>query len=121
MPTKVTDVAKCVASIEALTAALPSTVPEATQGCNIHRLVTSVCEGDPYQTFNRIFDILFKEDAQCRDKDGRLVNIQRGRYGMGKLISYLKNVPWAEKSMVEAYDLVKLRLDRVIKELETLR
>ena len=88
-----------------------STVPEAPQGCNIHRLVTSVCEGDPYETFNRIFDILFKEDAQCRDKDGRLVNIQKGKYGMGKLISYLTNVPWTDTSMAEAYNLVKLQLD----------
>ena len=56
----------------------------------------------------------------CRDKDGRLVNIQKGRYGMGKLISYLTNVPWTDTSMAEAYNLVKLRLDRVINEVEML-
>ena len=74
----------------------------------------------PLRDVQSHFDILFKEDAQCRDKDGRLFNIQKGRYGMGKLISYLTNVPWTDTSMAEAYNLVKLRLDRVINELEML-
>lgn len=65
-------------------------------------------------TFNRIFDILFKEDNDCR-VDGRLCYLLRGKYGMGKLCVYLNDIDWTEPNL--PLDLVKLKLNRVIEEL----
>ena len=66
-------------------------------------------------TFNRIFDILYKEDSDCRGEDGRLRYILCGKYGMDKICAYLNGVDWSEPSI--PLDLVKLKLDRVINEL----
>lgn len=106
--------------MEALTKLLPSSVLEATQQDRIYRLTTSTNGGNPFENFNRIFDLLFKEDDDCRDSNGRFHYLRRGKYGMNKLLSYLKNVPWSDESMAQAYDLVKLKLDRVIGELDYL-
>lgn len=100
---------------------LPVSVPLATKESRIYRLVTTINEHDTYETFNRIFDLLFKEDNQCRNEEGRLIHVTRGKFGMDKFCSYLIGVPWTDPSMARAYDLVKIRLLRVINELVAIR
>jgi hypothetical protein len=53
-------------------------------------VIKNVNEDDPWQSFNRNFDLLFGED--CRDEKGSLQNIRRGRYGMGAVCAYLKRI-----------------------------
>jgi len=113
-------VAKTIAEMEKLAKHLPDTVPMGTNQDRIYRLVTSINEGSPWETFNRITDLLFKEDTDCRDENGRFRYLTRGKFGIGKFVSYLKNVAWKHDSMLNAYPLVKLRLDRVNDELKVL-
>lgn len=115
--TTLPEIATLVSRLVNLSRSLPNSVQLATQQSKIYRLVTSVNEGDVYETFNRIFDLLFKEDKECRNEEGRLVNICRGKYGMDKLCAYLQGIHWADASMAKSYDLVKIRLLRVINEL----
>ncbi|KAF7341071.1 hypothetical protein MSAN_02093200 [Mycena sanguinolenta] len=78
-------IAKLIQNIEDLDALLPTTIAEGTEDDEIHRVLTTIQGLDPdspSSTFTRRFDILFKEDAQCRDADGRLHLIRRGELGM---------------------------------------
>jgi hypothetical protein len=113
-----TDIQALVQSLATHSAALPPTVPLATQEDKIYHTVLRVNEGDAFQTFNRIFDILFKEDADCRDEHGRLRYVRRGKYGMDKICAYLNNVDWKDPNM--PLDLVKIKLDRLLEELSFL-
>jgi hypothetical protein len=108
------DILALVKSFEALSDSLPSTVGTATRDDKIYTTLVRVNEGDTYMTFNRIFDILFKEDNDCR-VDGRLRYLLRGKYGMDKLCSYLNEVDWMEPNL--PLNLVKLKLDSVLEEL----
>ncbi|KAJ7827771.1 hypothetical protein B0H14DRAFT_3466835 [Mycena olivaceomarginata] len=67
-------IANLIKDIEVLDAVLPTTVAKGTDEDEIHRILTSVHsldEDSPTSTFTRRFDILFKEDAQCRDTNGQ--------------------------------------------------
>jgi len=66
-------------------------------------------------TFNCIFDILFKEDVECRDENGHLCHVLHGKYGMDKICAYLNGVQWSEPNI--PLDLVKMKLDCLIEEL----
>ncbi|KAF8214358.1 hypothetical protein K438DRAFT_1956438 [Mycena galopus ATCC 62051] len=66
------------------------------------------------QNVNRRMDILFAES--CRDNDGRLYYVRRGKLGMALLVQYLREVEWSE---VPA-DLATIKLTRIITELEVL-
>ncbi|KAJ7803906.1 hypothetical protein B0H14DRAFT_3429474 [Mycena olivaceomarginata] len=62
-------IANLIKDIEVLDAVLPTTVAEGTDEYEIHRGLTTVHgldEDSPASTFTRRFDIIFKEDAQCR-------------------------------------------------------
>ncbi|KDR65759.1 hypothetical protein GALMADRAFT_1362644 [Galerina marginata CBS 339.88] len=108
------DIFTLVKSFKALSDSLPSTVGTATRDDKIYTTLVKVNEGDTYMTFNRIFDILFKEDVDCR-VNGRLRYLLRGKYGMGKLCAYLNDINWAEPDL--PLDLVKIKLDQVIEEM----
>ena len=54
---------------------LPDAVPIGTQDDKLWT-VMNMHEEDPWQTFNRRFDIVFGEN--CRDKNGRLYHLRRG-------------------------------------------
>ncbi len=110
-----TEILSLVKTLTALTASLPTAVQIATKEDRIYSTLLRVNEGDTFQTFNRIFDILFKEDNDCRDEQGRLRYVLRGKYGMDKICAYLNNVKWSEPDI--PLDLVKIKLDRLAEEL----
>ncbi|KAF7375808.1 Dimer-Tnp-hAT domain-containing protein [Mycena sanguinolenta] len=114
-------IAKLIQNIEDLDALLPTTVAEGTEDDEIHRVLTTIQGLDPdspSSTFTRRFDILFKEDAQCRDADGRLHLIRRGELGMLMVVRYLREVKWSAADM--NLEGAVLKLERVVKEMEIL-
>jgi hypothetical protein len=106
------DILALVKTIKALSDSLPSTVGIATRDDKIYTTLVKINEGETHMTFNRIFDILFKEDNGV---DGRLRYLLCGKYGMDKLCAYLNDIDWMEPNL--PLDLVKLKLDRLIEEL----
>ena len=109
------DILSLIANVTALSASLPASVSIAKQDSKIYTTLLRVNEGDTWMTFNRIFDILFKEDVEYRDENGRLRHILRGKYGMDKICAYLNGVQWSDPNI--PLDLVKMKLDRLIEEL----
>ncbi|KAJ7870491.1 hypothetical protein B0H14DRAFT_3440095 [Mycena olivaceomarginata] len=58
-----------IKDIEVLDAVLPTTAAKGTDEDEIHCVLTTVhglAKDSPTSTFTRRFDIIFKEDAQCR-------------------------------------------------------
>jgi hypothetical protein len=86
------DIVSLVKNFTALCTSLPSSLPVANKEDKIYTTLLHVNEGDTYMTFNRIFDILYKEDSNCQDQDVRLCYILRGKYGMDKICAYLNGV-----------------------------
>ncbi|KAJ6524381.1 hypothetical protein DFH09DRAFT_601656 [Mycena vulgaris] len=114
-------VATLIQHIEQLSPLLPSTITEGTEEDEIYRVITTVVgqdNGSVASTFNRRFDILFKEDAQCRDQHGRLHLIRRGELGMLMVAYYLRSIKWIAAEMDLAGAMVKL--ERIVKEMEYL-
>ncbi|KAJ6483391.1 hypothetical protein C8R45DRAFT_1075593 [Mycena sanguinolenta] len=112
-----------VESIANLSKLLPDTISEGTEDDEIYRVITTIQgldEGSISSTFNRRFDILFKEDAQCRDENGRLHLIRRGDLGMMLVVNYLRKIKWTASEMVAQKEGILLKLDRLVKELEVL-
>lgn len=109
------DIVSLVKNFTALCTSLPSSLPVANKEDNIYTTLLCVNEGDTYMTFNRIFDILYKEDSDCCSEDCCLHYILCGKYGMDKICVYLNGVDWSESNI--PLDLMKLKLDRVINEL----
>jgi hypothetical protein len=70
----------------------------------------------PHETLNRQFDVLFAED--CRDSDGCLHLVHRGKLGMGLVVLYLSKINW---TIVFPLDLVELKLQCLITELKVLQ
>lgn len=100
-------------NLATLTASLPSSVALGTRSDKFYHVLTNINEGDPFETFNRRFDILFKEDDDCRDAAGRLHYIRRGEYGMDLLCKYLQGIDWTAGMDIPA---VRIKLDRVVEE-----
>lgn len=111
-------IAKLIKSIENLSHFLPDAISEGTEDDEIHRVLTTVHGHDPdsvMSTFNRRFDILFKEDASCR-KDGRLHLIRRGEFGMMMVVDYLRGINWSAPEM--QMEIAKIKLERIVTEME---
>ena len=68
-----------------------------------------------HETFNRRFDAMFGED--CRDNDGRLHYVRKGKLGLGRVCSYLSKIDWADNFPL---DIVEIKLQRLITELKHL-
>ncbi|KAF8184648.1 hypothetical protein K438DRAFT_1974443 [Mycena galopus ATCC 62051] len=70
-----------IGSIANLVSLLPTTVAEGTEDDEIFRVITTIQGPDGVaSTFNRHFDILFKEDVQCRLNDRlHLIRIPEAR------------------------------------------
>lgn len=96
---------------------LPAEIQEATKDDKIYTVMTKVKGDTPWETFNRRFDILFSED--CRDGNGRLHHIRRGRHGMNVVAAYLSRVV-NEDQLKGVYDLAALKLTRLRDELRVL-
>ncbi|KAJ7909792.1 hypothetical protein B0H13DRAFT_2330047 [Mycena leptocephala] len=113
-------IAKLIQSIEDLAAVLPTSIAEGTETDKIYHVITNIQgpDGDAWSTFNRRFDILFKEDAQCRDADGRLHLIRRGELGMTMVARYLRDIKWNAVEM--NLDGAVGKLERLVKEMEYL-
>ncbi|KAF7372567.1 hypothetical protein MVEN_00119300 [Mycena venus] len=110
-----------IKNIENLDAVLPSSVAEGTDNDEIYRVLTTVHgmdEGSADSTFNRRFDILFREDTQCRDANGRLHLIRRGEFGMSMVVQYLRDIKWNAPDM--NLEGAMNKLERVVKEMEIL-
>ena len=100
--------------ITRLSKRLPTSIPEATKDDRIYATMTKVKGDLPWETFNRRFDILFGED--CRNKEGRLFYICRGRHGMNIVTAYLSRVV-NEDHLKGSYDIAAIKLERLRDEL----
>ncbi|KAH9011716.1 hypothetical protein EDB83DRAFT_2233997 [Lactarius deliciosus] len=78
-----------VEAITLLTKNLPSSVPEGKRDGKLHQVMTnnSYRGETPWETFNKRMDATFGED--CRDAEGRLENMSRGRFGLDIVTKYL--------------------------------
>lgn len=98
--------------IVALVPNLPETIPEATKEDVIYTAMKKSGDTD-WETFDRRVNAIFGED--CRDENGRLQNLRRGRLGLNNFCAYLKRIPDL-KGM--SLDLVDVKLERLVRELE---
>ncbi|KAJ6567869.1 hypothetical protein B0H10DRAFT_2238355 [Mycena sp. CBHHK59/15] len=107
-----------VNQIIVLSRSFPSTIPIATKDDKIYHVITNVQGEDPtvQLIFNRRMDILFAESPACRNSDGRLIHVRRGKLGMDLLIKYLRKIEWAEIPP----DLASIKLTRLVTELAAL-
>lgn len=101
-----------IQGIIALAHKLPDTIPDATKEDVICTAMKTTGDTD-WETFNRRFDAVFGDD--CRDADGRLKYLRRGRLGLTAVCSYLQRVP-DQKGM--PLDLVNIKLERLLDELK---
>lgn len=112
-------VEELISTILQLGKGLPDSIPEGKKSDQLHRVMTTVSGDSHWGTFNRRFDILFGED--CRDANGRLHHIRRGRYGFAMVMAYLqRTVDENLGSMRDFYIPMVLKLDRLKCELEVL-
>lgn len=113
------DLLGLVNTIGKLVKQLPSSVLEATRQDKIYRVMTGpIPKGETqHETFNRRFDALFGED--CRDPNGRLRHVMRGRAGMMLVSSYLTRIVDNDDIKKQAA-IVALKLERLKAELEHL-
>ncbi|KAJ6625138.1 hypothetical protein B0H10DRAFT_2212148 [Mycena sp. CBHHK59/15] len=98
-------IAKLIDKISKLSESLPTTIPEGTEDDKIHYILMNIHShdaGSVASTFNHRFNILFKEDAQCRDEDGHL------RF----------EIDWVSSDV--DLELARLKLERVVTEMELL-
>lgn len=106
---------RLVARIDTLTRALPDTIATTTDKRSriAHVLKLSGEDNDVPSTFNCHMDLLFGENL--RDANGRLPNILRGTTGLPLVVKYLRGIEWGEVKAA----IARPKLDRLIKELET--
>lgn len=118
MPT-VAVIKALVKDISTLSQGLPPSVKQATKDDKIWSVMNAdeLDEHDSeYETFNRRFDAMFGED--CRDSAGRLQHIRQGKLGLGLICAYLSKRDWGDGFPL---DLVEIKLQRLVAELEYLR
>ncbi|EPS96491.1 hypothetical protein FOMPIDRAFT_1100993, partial [Fomitopsis schrenkii] len=84
------DLEQLVQDITELNKKLPPTIREGSKQDKLYEVMTKIDSETAWATFNRRFDILFAED--CRDENGRLHHIRRGRFGMNTVINYLNRI-----------------------------
>ncbi|TFY61097.1 hypothetical protein EVJ58_g4726 [Rhodofomes roseus] len=113
------DLVQLVNTISTLIKRLPPTIPEGTREDKIFKVMTGpIPKGEPHhETFNRRFDALFGED--CRDHNGRLQHIRRGRAGMMLVTTYLTRIIDKDDVKKQAA-IVAMKLERIKSELEYL-
>uniref|UniRef100_A0A8H7XX35 Uncharacterized protein n=1 Tax=Psilocybe cubensis TaxID=181762 RepID=A0A8H7XX35_PSICU len=113
---------KVVKSLTLLSSSLPDNIPVATRHDKIYTAIPTApieSQGSAiFETFNRVTDILFKEDADCRDEHGRFHYIRRGKLGMENLCVYIGKINWEVSDI--PLDLVGMKLERILDELKYL-
>jgi hypothetical protein len=105
-----------VKQIGTLSTTLSDCVPKGSKDDKIWSVMNSEERETPHETFNQRFDAMFAED--CRDSNGRLHYVCRGKFGMGLVISYLSKIDWDADFPL---DLVENKLQRLITELKHLQ
>jgi len=113
--TTVPGVKLLVKNITTLSAKLPKIVPNGSEDDKIWAVMNRKEWETAFETFNERFDALFGED--CRDSDGRLHYVRKGKLGMALIGSYLSKIEWSGFPL----DLVEIKLIRLITELKHLR
>ncbi|KAL1657695.1 hypothetical protein GGF50DRAFT_121580 [Schizophyllum commune] len=108
MPISQEDVVQLSTDIKALAKQLPSSVPIASKDGMIYRILRDSHGESAWATFNKRFDALYGEE--CRDADGKLKNIERGKYGLDGVCKYL-DIAVQQGSM--PYDLMSIKLERL--------
>jgi hypothetical protein len=111
--------AAIVEAITLLTKNLPSSVPEGTREGKLYRVLTNDnYRGEtPWETFNKRMDATFGED--CRNAEGRLENMCRGRFGMDIVTKYLHIA--IDQPGAKAFHIpMMLKLERLRDELKIL-
>lgn len=111
------DLEQLVQEIAELTKKLPSTVRDGSKQDRIYEVMTKINGETAWATFNRRFDILFAED--CRDENGRLHHVRRGRLGMNTVVNYL-NLVINEDQLKGFYSPAAIKLQRLRDELKYL-
>ncbi len=108
-----------VAKIARLSAALPALVPMGTKNDHLYKVFTGPKkEEGEWRTLNTHFDGVFGEDLR-NATSGRLKHLRRGEQGINVVVRYLEGVDWADKDM--PWDIVMLKLQRVVDELENVQ
>ena len=105
-----------VKEIGTLSNSLLDSVPKGSKDDKIWSVMNTDELETPHETFNRRFDAIFAED--CRDSDGRLHYVRRGKLGMGLVVLYLSKINWTTGFPL---DIVELKLQRLITELKGLQ
>ncbi|KAH9019427.1 hypothetical protein EDB85DRAFT_1892558 [Lactarius pseudohatsudake] len=98
---------------------LPSSVPEGRRDGKLYRVMTndSYRGETAWETFNKRMDAIFGED--CRNAEGRLENVCRGRFGIDIVTKYLTIT--IDQSGIKAFHVpMMIKLERLKTELETL-
>jgi hypothetical protein len=98
--------------IKSLSNSLPKSVPQGSSNDKLWTVMNGAERETAFETFNGRFDALFGED--CRDLNGRLYHLRRGKFGMGAVCNYISEVNWAGFPL----DLVEIKLLRLIAELK---
>jgi hypothetical protein len=105
-----------VKNITSLSNVLPPSIQQGTKDDKIWCVMNAGERDTAHETFNRRFDAMFGED--CRDSDGRLLHIRRGKLGMALVASYLSKIDWAHDFPL---DIVEIKLQRLLTELKHLQ
>jgi hypothetical protein len=109
--------ASLIANLISLCQRLPKSVPVAHKDDDIYRIIRTAHGDDPWQSFNRKFDLLYGED--CRDAKGYLRNIRSGKYGLDSVCAYLKGINTNDPQFLA--ELAVIKLERLRNELVKLK
>lgn len=112
MPTSVASIKLLVKDITTLCNVLPQSIPQGTKADKIWNVMKTDERETVFETFNSRFDAMFGED--CRDSDGHLLHLRRGKLGITSVCSYLGKINWDDGFPL---DLVEIKLQRLLMEL----
>jgi hypothetical protein len=105
-----------VREIGTLSCSLSDSVLKGSKDNKIYSVMNSGECNTPHETFNQCFDTLFAKD--CRDSEGHLLHVCKGKLGMGLVVLYISKINWA---LDFPLDLVELKLQHLIAELKHLQ
>lgn len=111
-------VEQLVQELFSLAPRLPASIPEGSRTDKLYLTISTVSGGDAWETFNRRFDILFGED--CRNTDGHFSHLRRGKYGLDMVVSYLKELLLSAQAERLPYDLMHIKIHRLVEETKSL-
>ncbi|KAG6895056.1 hypothetical protein C0992_003343 [Termitomyces sp. T32_za158] len=114
MPT-VAEIQSLVKTLTALSSDLPLSIKQGSKSDKIWAVMNMGEDETLHETFNRLFDSMFGDD--CRNSNGRLEHVCRGKLGLGLVCPYLSKIDWMANFPL---DLVEIKLQRLVAELKYL-